>query len=331
MEEVEFSFEDGCEILDVLTQIEPSDNGSENLQDDSTLNSVEIPVWLSEIYFQNILQQEHRDSSLKVNYLKVQQCGGKGESYVGKMFRVGAYYTAEKSFEAMQFQSFIVKAMSDHKIAAENFGKDNYNVQSKEMEMYQRIAPEMRRVLESINEDADIIPSAAAVDHEHEVFVLEDLVEKNFVMADRMKGLDMNHLLMVLRKLARMHAASVVLHENDPTIFKNHDMGIFSRKTDVFDPMFNSMCELFVDEVATWEGYEYFTEKLLKVKPKMIENVHKSVDCDDGDFRVLAHGDVWTNNMMFKYNSDGDLIDCCLLDFQFTSYSSPAIDLLVEL
>lgn len=329
MEEVEFSFEDGSEILDVLTQIIPND--SENLQDDSTLNSEEIPAWLSEIYFQNILQQEHCDNSVKVNYLKVQQCGGEGESYVGKMFRVGAYYTAEKSSETVQFKSFIVKTMSDHKIAAESLGKDNYNVQFKEMEMYQRIAPEMRRVLESINEDADIIPLAAAVDYEHEVFVLEDLVEKNFVMADRLKGLDMSHLLMALRKLARMHAASVILHENDSSIFKNHDKGIFSRKTDVFNVMFDSLCELFVDEVATWEGYEYYAEKLLKVKPKMIENAHKCFDCDDGDFRVLTHGDIWTNNMMFKYNDDGDLVDCTLIDFQFTSYASPAIDLLVKL
>jgi hypothetical protein len=50
--------------------------------------------------------------------------------------------------------------------------------------------------------------------------VLEDLKEQGFRMADRTAGLDLQHCLLVMRTIARSHAASVVLHHKDPEILK---------------------------------------------------------------------------------------------------------------
>lgn len=290
----------------------------------------DLPVWLNEIYIQNVLQTHFNNEKLKVKKLEVQHCGGKGESYVSAMFRVGTYFNAGENPEATKFSSFILKTSPKSELAIEKLGPNSYDVQKKEMKLYKEVFPEFRRILESINEDSSLFPKVVAIDKINEVFVMEDLGENKFVMADRVNGMDLNHTRMALRKLARMHAASVIVHGRDSSAFKRFDTGIFSRKIDAFYVMFESLCNAMVDEVSSWVGYEYYAKKLRNVNPSMIKNVLRAFDCDDGDFNVLTHGDFWTNNMMFQYDDAGKLIDAVLIDFQFASFRSPAIDLIVK-
>lgn len=274
-----------------------SENSTQLVTGESKVDPIllpeEIPAWLTERFVQDILRQHYRDQSLKVKSLAVKQCGGKGDSYASLMFRVGTFFTNRKHPENVQFASYIVKTLPVLEIAVEKLGSDNYNVQNKEMEIYQQLLPEFRQVLESINEDPNIFPGVVAVDTKLDVIMLEDLAEQQFVMADRLKGLDRNHLQLALTKLARMHAASVIIHDKNPKAFAHLDTGFFTRKTDVFHVMFESLCDAMMEEVATWEGYEYYAQKLKKVRRNLIANAQRSFDCDDGDFHVLNHGDLW--------------------------------------
>lgn len=116
-----------------------------------------------------------------------------------------------------------MKALPLHELAKEKLGQ--YNVQTKEMDIYQRIIPQFKQTLKSIKEDGNIFPKAIAIDHQKEVIVLEDLVEKKFVMADRIQQLDNAHTKLTLQKMAKMHAASIVSHSKDATVFNKFDMG----------------------------------------------------------------------------------------------------------
>ena len=289
----------------------------------------EIPAWLNKAYIQSTLQKFYRDEDLKVNCLRITQCGGKGESYASSMYRVGTSFSDGSNKK--QFKTFVVKTLPEVDIALEKLGSSNYNVQNKEMEMYDHVLPEFRRILKSINEEADIFPAVIAVDKTIDVIILEDLAEKQFVMADRLKGLHLEETFLALRKLARMHAASAIAHEKNPSLFNLFDTGFFTRKTDVFHVMFESLCDGMIAEVATWDGYEYYAKKLVSVRKNLIKNAQRAFDCDDGDFHVLTHGDLWTNNLMYKYNESGAPVDAVLLDFQFASYGSPALDLIVRI
>lgn len=113
--------------------------------------------------------------------------------------------------------------MSQHELAKEKLGK--YDVQRKEMDIYQRILPEFKEILENLNENCDIFPKALAIDQQQEVIVLEDLVEKNFTMADRIQQLDLVHSHIVINKLAQMHAASIVVNSKDPNVLKSFNKG----------------------------------------------------------------------------------------------------------
>jgi hypothetical protein len=58
--------------------------------------------------------------------------------------------------------------------------------------------------------------------------VLEDLSAAGFRMLDRRQGLDLDHCLLVMRTLAKFHAASAVLHQEDPESMKEYDVNFYS-------------------------------------------------------------------------------------------------------
>lgn len=324
MSEAGLSFELSGEVIE--RQL-PSDL---ECHDDSLLSPDEIPDWLSEAFIENILRRHFKRESLKVNCLRIQPCGGKGESYASIMYRVGTYFSVSGSPKAVQFRSYIVKTLPQHEMALEKLGSDNYNVQNNEMEMYDKVLPEFKRLLASIGEDAEIFPGAIAVVKALDVIVMEDLLERKFEMPDRTKGLDSNHILMALRQLARMHAASAVLYEENPKAVSQFDSGFFTRRTDCFHVMFETLCDAMIEEVSTWEGYEYYAQKLPQVRKNLIENARRAFDCDEGDFHVLNHGDIWTNNLMYTYDDAGQPKEAVLLDFQYCFFGSPVLDLIVS-
>jgi len=58
--------------------------------------------------------------------------------------------------------------------------------------------------------------------------VLEDLCAEGFKMAERRKGLDLAHCLLIMRLLAKFHAASVVLHDQEPESMSIYEQDVFS-------------------------------------------------------------------------------------------------------
>jgi aminoglycoside phosphotransferase (APT) family kinase protein len=79
--------------------------------------------------------------------------------------------------------------------------------------------------------------------------------------------------------------------------------------------------------VKTWPGYaERYAAKLEELAEAMMDRIIEVVKRDDTALNVLIHGDLWVNNMLFRY-SDGRPQDVRFLDFQLLHFSSPAIDL----
>ncbi|KAJ9590258.1 hypothetical protein L9F63_016621 [Diploptera punctata] len=61
----------------------------------------------------------------------------------------------------------------------------------------------------------------------------------------------------------------------------------------------------------------------------MVSHIRKANERDEAGYNVLNHGDLWLNNVMFKYNEDTQEVqDVRLVDYQLSYYSSPVIDLL---
>jgi len=138
--------------------------------------------------------------------------------------------------------------------------------------------------------------------------VLEDLKEQGFRMADSTVGLDMQHCLLVMKAIAQSHAASAVLHLNDPEIFKPFNESYYcERQRSTIELIFHNFFKCLAKEVEKWPLFnDRFTSKLHRVADKAVDSLIKFVERDDDDFNAFIHGDLWKNNIMFRYSDDTD-------------------------
>jgi hypothetical protein len=138
--------------------------------------------------------------------------------------------------------------------------------------------------------------------------VLDDLKEQGFQMLDKTVGLDMKHCLLVMKTLAQSHAASAVLHLKDPEIFKLFGESFYcERQRKFLEQVFKSTMQSVAKEVENWPLYSYrFACKLHRLADNSVDFMIKDLERNDDDFNVLVHGDLWVNNMMFRYSDDTD-------------------------
>ncbi|XP_055605524.1 uncharacterized protein LOC129753704 [Uranotaenia lowii] len=286
---------------------------------------VEIPEWLNGAYFESLLRKSKNDTSLKIKSAKVEFALGKGENYASEIYRVRVIYRTGRGEDFSR--SYIVKGRSTNAVAKRKLTE--YKVQAKEMDIYELVIPEMKKMMRAIGDRAELYPAVVTVDRERDVIVFKDLVPRGYVMADRLQMLDAVHTRMALNLLAKFHAGSLKLVEEQPTIFDRYKTGMMTRETDAFHQFFNLTFKSFADEVDSWgPEWQYYANKLKKLQLDFLEQGLRVFDHQDkDDIRVLVQGDLWTNNLLFKYDSSGKPLDIILLDFQFCCFASPAVDL----
>jgi len=131
-------------------------------------------------------------------------------------------------------------------------------------------------------------------------------------MADRTRGLDLQHSLLVMKQIGRYHGASAVLQQKMPENVLYFHEGIYGSKVlETCEDFFRSGLTNLAQEVAKWPHYrERFSEKLLKLADNAYAKFLDSVIRREEEFNVLCHGDLWLNNMMFRYSQEtGEVTD----------------------
>lgn len=154
--------------------------------------------------------------------------------------------------------------------------------------------------------------------------MFDDLtVEKYEVVND---PLNFEQLKMVVDKIAKYHALSLVLIERGHKELEEHKMVFPEEMKQMFGTMVTIALQL-ASYVKTWPGYEDLGAKIESFCPKMADKMFKLLTHDFTKyFRVLNHGDFHIRNLMFKRNSQGEPSEVIFLDFQMPNYNVPAFD-----
>ncbi|XP_017007553.2 uncharacterized protein [Drosophila takahashii] len=287
-----------------------------------------IPSWLTKDYVQEKLRVYFKSDSLILETLDIKPAIANGENYASVMTRINVEYTTMESREK-QATNFLVKTtFADKDPAAHVLIK--YGVYTREMDMYQRILPKMADLVrEEIRDPRRIFAGTVNVDRSTDSIIFEDLSLEHYKVACRLKKLDLEHTHLVLEKLASFHAAGAVLAEREKGIFKdNYDRGFYNKHTRGYEPVMTNLLKalsrsLNLDE----ELHHRYQAKIDRIVDHVMVYGERSTTNNPGDFVTLTHGDLWTTNVMFQYDGKGHPTNAIFIDFQFSVWNSPAIDL----
>ncbi|XP_065224116.1 uncharacterized protein LOC135848211 [Planococcus citri] len=159
--------------------------------------------------------------------------------------------------------------------------------------------------------------------------VLKDLTRSGYKCADRVQKLDIEHCIYALKCVAKFHALSVKLEKTVglPDQVKCN-LYCSAQAAKNLDFLLEQHMPQFIDSVPESLKRKY-PNLITYLKNMSIENVINSLnDSSASEFNVLIHGDLTFNNIMFKYDKYGIVRKAKLIDFQITSWNSPAQDLL---
>lgn len=279
------------------------------------------PEWINEELIQDALHVD--DQAVQVKTISISRATAPGDNYCSVLYRVTA------TLHDGEDRSLLVKASPEGEGFADAVMKSG--IFGIETTMLADVIPAMQALLQRAS--PTYCPPIAARCLMHgktpaPFLVLEDLKPLGFRLAQRQRGLGLRHGLMAIRALARYHAATAALLEKDPSI-GNGFVNPISEEDTTWDPFITCSFQMAADVCKKWPGYEEYAECLEQLKPKGKEFLAKLNNPLPGRFKVIIHGDFWTNNMMFQYDDDDDgkLKGFRMVDFQISHVASPVVDI----
>lgn len=117
---------------------------------------------------------------------------------------------------------------------------------------------------------------------------------------------------------------SIIFHANLCKIVS----GCINRVENSLEYFYLTNFDAFCYLVESMPELAHLSPKLGKLRSKFIEKTCATLDADPNHFNTLAHGDMWTNNLLLQRDNQTKLVkDVVFIDFQFSLWTSPAIDL----
>ncbi|GLV37457.1 uncharacterized protein CBL_10577 [Carabus blaptoides fortunei] len=171
---------------------------------------------------------------------------------------------------------------------------------------------------------------------------MEDISLKGYRVPERQTVFDLDKLQCTLKSLAMYHAAGFAYERTkskeldkpfclgeeyndvlDDVYFMQY-RGMKGRVLDWWNTSFDTMDKL-IDELPKDEEYKKEFKKLLKNS-----TVGKIFVTETKYPKTTTHGDLWSNNLMFKFDG-AEACSCCLVDYQISRYFYPAMDVILAI
>ena len=211
----------------------------------------------------------------------------------------------------------------------------NCNIFPREMFVYSEIIPSVEMLLGSsrLHDSNRIAPRCYHISNDPKpLLVFDDIKVRGYRNSNRQNGLDYKHAKVVLKKLAKLHASSAVLFENEPHLMDIVLEGVVSDNPKRQDFLIYYKLSIrtlvkVLRQKTNEPSFLKIIDKLAKLEDAMVPKLKKVYQRDDKAFNVFNHGDLWSTNFMFKYTEKGNVTDVLLFDYQLSYFGSPGVDL----
>ncbi|XP_039289014.1 uncharacterized protein LOC111046104 [Nilaparvata lugens] len=253
-----------------------------------------------------------------VTEIEVKPALGRGENYLSRLYRIRINY-ASNPVEKLP-ETVIVKLLPVGYL--ETFVNEN-GMLEKEIKMYTDYLP-----LVKLHLGRNLAPESFKVTRK-DMLMLEDLSLDGYKMKDRILRLDRYHAEAAVKILAEFHSTSIFLREKNSEILEEVSKeSQFHNETPTERDFIVNRFNMFMIELRKYPHLKKYADLFhdtlgADMWSRFMEEMRR--DCKW--LKVLNHGDFWTNNILFKHDGDGKILDLKLVDFQFTRFVSPAMDL----
>ncbi|KAK9512719.1 hypothetical protein O3M35_001084 [Rhynocoris fuscipes] len=273
-------------------------------------------------WLETILRKAFHESSIsRVVKVTKEEIGVKGDNYVSCITRVTLEIIQNSGRKSKK--TLILKCPLDLFMPMPVF--------KLEVKVYENILSEFNALMNEFQDPNEAVWCEMIGHQPYDIIALEDLKAANFKVADRKNLLDMNHTLLVLNGLGRLHGISHVLIQRG--VISPNDLGVDLVSPDC--PFASRIVEGGFDQLACvmeefwppeWKEVAKKFAKLSKVAMEKIKNI---MDYTKDTFLVMNHGDCWTCNMMFKYSpyEESRPIAVKFIDWPFANVNSYILDI----
>ncbi|XP_068158779.1 LOW QUALITY PROTEIN: uncharacterized protein [Drosophila tropicalis] len=285
------------------------------------------PKYLNEDFFKAALEDGLRD--MRVDIKKIifaESSGGGGENYCSKIYRAKALYRSSKR-QLDEELALIVKSIA---ITPATQFLEELAVYLREKIFYFDVLGK----LEVLIGDGTKFGAKCFYTTRQPIqtIVFDDLTQYGYKLANRQSGLNEEHCVIILKKLGKFHASSMILAEKEPSVREHFTSGMldenYIRTNERFINFMTLQLRTLANLVAKWtdDDYEQLARKLHRHCDNLKENLVMTGRPQANELTVLNHGDLWVNNFMYKYDNQQP-IDAIFVDFQNSFFGSPGCDI----
>ncbi|KAF5286770.1 hypothetical protein FQA39_LY04193 [Lamprigera yunnana] len=206
-----------------------------------------------------------------------------------------------------------------------------------EINMYKHVLPTLNKFCANQKDDdaMDFFPKCYAARSsltddemydENVVLILENLNSVGYELVNRTESFDLATTFVVIKNLAKFHAASLSLKLLKPKEFEENILNIIAKKV-----KFNTVSKESQNKMIQLAVQASYRDKILIQKAtENLENYFRMYARNPTHrepFATLIHNDFWIPNLMIKFEN-GRPMKNMILDFQRIEYGCPARDLI---
>uniref|UniRef100_A0A182QMU3 CHK kinase-like domain-containing protein n=1 Tax=Anopheles farauti TaxID=69004 RepID=A0A182QMU3_9DIPT len=305
----------------------------------ATIDTV-VPEYINDRLIERSLVQGLGVKRPRIVERSITRATANGDNYMSDVFRIAVRYVdeGEDGPASTRTLSLVVKSLPD--TGQRGHMIEEIQAYEKEVCMFQEIVPKLARMT---NDAFFAARCFYASDLPERLLVFEDLKTLGYATANRQAGLDFDHCALVMRKIGQFHAASMRFAEQEPELLRRRfNFNMFNPAYSEVSEHVRTILEKGLEtliEVARnqWDGFDQsIVAKMEQLAPVYVDRLRECLHQDseaDGGYRVLNHGDLWSNNMMFRYgngpDAEGRIVpqDVAFVDLQISFYTSPGVDL----